>query len=46
LIGEDIDLRFYPQEDLWKIKFDPSQMDQILVNLVVNARMRCPTGAS
>ena len=38
LIGEDIDLRFLPGEDLWNIRFDPSQIDQILVNLAVNSR--------
>ncbi|UCF91302.1 MAG: response regulator [Desulfobacterales bacterium] len=38
LIGENIDLRFFPGKELGKIRFDPSQVDQILVNLAVNAR--------
>jgi len=38
LIGEDIDLSWQPGLDLWKVKIDPSQVDQILANLVVNAR--------
>lgn len=38
LIGEDIDLAWSPGLDLWKVKMDPSQVDQILVNLCVNAR--------
>jgi len=38
LIGEDIDINWQPQEDLWPVKVDPSQIDQILANLVVNAR--------
>ena len=38
LIGEDIDLFWIPELDLWKVKIDPSQMDQILANLAVNAR--------
>ncbi len=38
LIGEDIDLSWQPGPDLWKVKIDPSQVDQILANLVVNAR--------
>jgi CheY-like chemotaxis protein len=38
LIGEDIDLAWLPGADLWPIKMDPSQIDQILVNLCVNAR--------
>jgi signal transduction histidine kinase/CheY-like chemotaxis protein len=44
LIGEDIELRFYPGKDLWQIKFDPSQIDQILINLAVNARDAMPDG--
>lgn len=38
LIREDIELQFDLGEDLWNINADPSQMEQILVNLVVNAR--------
>ena len=38
LIGEDIDLAWRPQEDLWPVRMDPSQLDQILANLCVNAR--------
>ncbi|GAB6145745.1 response regulator [Desulfocicer niacini] len=38
LIGEDIDFAWSPGADLWSIKMDPSQIDQILVNLCVNAR--------
>ncbi|MCG8551781.1 MAG: PAS domain S-box protein [Desulfobacterales bacterium] len=38
LIGEDIDLVWYPAEHLWPVKIDPSQIDQILANLCVNAR--------
>jgi len=38
LIGEHIDLAWLPGEDLAPVKIDPSQIDQILVNLCVNAR--------
>lgn len=38
LIGEDIELRFIPQQGLGRVLIDPSQIDQILVNLAVNAR--------
>ncbi len=38
LIGEDIDLIWKPCEALWPVKMDPSQIDQILANLCVNAR--------
>ncbi len=38
LIGEDIELSWQAGLDLWKIKIDPSQVDQILANLAVNAR--------
>ncbi len=38
LIGEDIDLVWKPGEDLGLIKMDPSQVDQVLINLCVNAR--------
>ncbi len=38
LIGENIDLGWHPGHDLWKVKIDPSQVDQLLANLMVNAR--------
>ena len=44
LIGEDIDLRFYPGNNLWRINFDPAQVEQILINLAVNARDAMPDG--
>ncbi len=38
IIGEDIELLWQPAGDLWPVKMDPSQIDQILANLCVNAR--------
>lgn len=38
LLGEDIDLSWAPGADLWPIYMDPSQIDQVLANLCVNAR--------
>ena len=38
LIGEDIELVWLPEPDLWPVKLDPSQVDQIMANLCVNAR--------
>ncbi len=38
LIGEDIDLSWLPDMELWLVKMDSSQLNQILVNLCVNAR--------
>ncbi len=38
LIGEDINLEWSPGVGLWPVKMDPSQIDQILANLCVNAR--------
>ncbi len=38
LIGENINLLWMPGNGLWPIKMDPSQIDQILANLCVNAR--------
>jgi hypothetical protein len=46
LIREDIDLRFEPGGALWNIAFDPSQLDQVLVNLAVNARDAMPGGGT
>ncbi|MBU5635144.1 PocR ligand-binding domain-containing protein [Geomonas sp. Red69] len=44
LIEESIILNFRPGADLWSVKMDPSQVDQILVNLAVNARDAMPDG--
>ncbi len=38
LISEDIHLAWLPGETIWPVKVDPSQIDQILANLCVNAR--------
>nr|WP_319394888.1 PAS domain S-box protein [uncultured Desulfobacter sp.] len=38
LIGEDIDLAWFPGSTRWQVKIDPTQLDQILANLCVNAR--------
>jgi len=38
LIGEDIDLSWNPGKDIWRVKMDPSQVDQVLANLCINAR--------
>ncbi len=38
LVGEDIDIRFIPGESLNAVLMDPTQLDQILTNLAVNAR--------
>ncbi|HEY5960555.1 MAG TPA: PAS domain S-box protein, partial [Polyangiaceae bacterium] len=38
LIGEDIELEWCPNPRVWSVKADPSQIDQILANLCVNAR--------
>ena len=38
LIGEDINLTFTPGNNLWPVMIDPSQVDQIMVNLALNSR--------
>ncbi len=38
LIGENIELTWSPGSNLWQINMDPSQIDQILANLCINAR--------
>ena len=44
LIGEDIDLVMIPGEELWPVKADPSQIEQVILNLAVNARDAMPQG--
>ncbi|ADH85354.1 response regulator [Desulfurivibrio alkaliphilus] len=38
LIDEDIDLAWKPGAELWPVKIDPTQIDQVLLNLCANAR--------
>jgi signal transduction histidine kinase/CheY-like chemotaxis protein len=44
MIGEDIELRVTAETDLGNIKADPVQLEQVLMNLVVNARDAMPKG--
>jgi PAS domain S-box-containing protein len=37
LIGEDIHLAWIPGKELWPVKVDPTQLDQIIANLCINS---------
>jgi len=44
MIGEDVELSVLPTEGTGRVKVDPSQMQQVLMNLAVNARDAMPGG--
>jgi two-component system, cell cycle sensor histidine kinase and response regulator CckA len=44
LIGEKVSLDVVSQTDLWPVKADISQFEQVIVNLAVNARDAMPDG--
>ncbi len=44
LIGEDIQLKFIPAKNLGRVKADPVQIEQVLLNLAANARDAMPSG--
>jgi PAS domain S-box-containing protein len=46
LIGEDIELTTTLDAQLWRIKADPVQIDQILLNVAANARDAMPRGGA
>ena len=44
LIGEDVQLETHSAADLWLVKADRSQIEQVIMNLAVNARDAMPNG--
>jgi len=44
LIGEEIQVSFLLNDDLANVKADPSQIEQVLINIVINAREAMSTG--
>ena len=44
LIGEDIELLTIPAPALWQVEIDPGQIEQVIMNLAINAKDAMPCG--
>ncbi len=44
VIGEDIELKLLLGSDIWPVKIDPTQFEQVILNMAINARDAMPQG--
>ncbi|HUV51089.1 MAG TPA: response regulator [Anaerolineae bacterium] len=44
LIGEDVELLTIPEPALWRVEVDPGQMEQVIMNMAINAKDAMPLG--